>query len=198
MRPVVSILLFTVLFLLTGILYWLHFFSSSDSQSRFSAPKIELKSSHVVYINTDTLWDRYEMVREIKKKLTAQRDQAESEFASKYQALANEEQNFREIASRLSEEESLKQQQDFLAKEQKLSAFREQMEQKLMKDEQEKNEQITRDITEYLKNAYKGSHYTYILGYTHGGGILFANDSLDITREVVQGINRQYKLSSKK
>ena len=199
MKPIVSIVLFSVLFALTGLLYWLHFKGEASTNSdRFHAPKIDLKGAKIVYVNTDSLWEKYDMVTEIKKKLGSQRDQAESEFASKYQTLANEEQNFREIASRLSEEESLRQQQEFLQKEQKLSSFREQTEQRLLKDEQEKNEQITKSITDYLKKVYKSTHYTYILGYTHGSGILFANDSLDITAEVVEGMNKQDRALQKK
>ncbi|MFZ4613227.1 MAG: OmpH family outer membrane protein, partial [Bacteroidia bacterium] len=137
-------------------------------------------------------WENYEYVKEIKKTLLNQRNQAEAEFAQKYQALANEEQNFREIAQRLSEEEGIKQQQELLLKEQKLGEFRDQMQERLMKSEQDKNEQITKNITDYLKIAYNNTPYNYILGYTRGGGILFAHDSLDITNEVISGLNANH------
>lgn len=181
------------------VLYYLHFTKGQNNKREIIAPQIDLKSSKIVYINTDSLWENYEFVKEIKKTLAAQRTQAESEFAQKYQALANEEQNFREIAQRLSEEEGIKQQQELLQKEQKLGEFREQMQERLMKGEQDKNEEITKNITEYLKKAYVSTPYTYILGYTTGGGILFANQNLDITTEVVKGLNANYNaIKSKK
>jgi Skp family chaperone for outer membrane proteins len=32
-------------------------------------------------------------------------------------------------------------------------------------------------------------NYKFILGYQRGSGILLANDSLDITKDVIRGIN---------
>jgi outer membrane protein len=31
-----------------------------------------------------------------------------------------------------------------------------------------------------------------VLSFTKGGGILYANDSLDITKNVVKGLNEEY------
>jgi outer membrane protein len=183
-----------------SVLFYLYFSSSSNNEASkgIVTPKIELKSSKLVYINTDSLWENYDYVKEIKKVLASQRSQAEAEFAQKYQALANEEQNFREIAQRLSEEEGIKQQQELLLKEQKLGEFRDQMQEKLMKSEQDKNEQITKNITDYLRIAYQNTPYNYILGYTRGGGILFAHDSLDITKEVIKGLNQNHLKNKEK
>jgi outer membrane protein len=183
-----------------SVLFYLYFSSSSNNEATkgIVTPTIELKSSKLVYINTDSLWENYDYVKEIKKVLASQRSQAEAEFAQKYQALANEEQNFREIAQRLSEEEGIKQQQELLLKEQKLGEFRDQMQEKLMKSEQDKNEQITKNITDYLRIAYQNTPYNYILGYTQGGGILFAHDSLDITKEVIKGLNQNHLKNKEK
>jgi len=40
-----------------------------------------------------------------------------------------------------------------------------------------------------FKKFNKDKHYDFIMGYTRGAGILFANDSLDITKVVIKGIN---------
>jgi outer membrane protein len=48
-------------------------------------------------------------------------------------------------------------------------------------------------LSSYLKEYNKGKNYTFILGYQKGGGILFANDSLDITREVLDGLNKEFE-----
>jgi hypothetical protein len=44
-----------------------------------------------------------------------------------------------------------------------------------------------------LRKKYANTNYAYILGYSPGSGILFAHDSLDITPEVVQGLNAEAK-----
>jgi outer membrane protein len=50
-------------------------------------------------------------------------------------------------------------------------------------------------VNEFLKH-HKTKSYNFVLGYQKGGGILYANDSLDITREVVVGLNNEYKSKS--
>ena len=181
-----------------AVLFYLQFRGGSGSgKPTIVPPTIALKPSRIVYINTDSLWENYEFVKEIKKTLLSERSSTESELAGRYQALMNEEQSFKEIAGRLSEEEGLKQQQALLAKEQKFAEYREQVQEKLMKKEQEQNERIQRNITSFLESNYRSTPYSYILGYTTGGGILFANDSLDITREVIKGLNDQYKAGKK-
>lgn len=181
------------------VLYYLHFKSnpSQDDQPIIIPPKINMKPAHIVYVNTDSLMDQYEYVKDMRKELESERNKAESEFQTKYTKLENEANNLREIIEKLSQEEAAKQQQDIMMKEQKLNEFREQMQEKLVKNEQDKNEKMLKSISDYLKKNYQKTGYKYILGYQHGGGILYAKDSLNITSEIIQGLNAQYKANKK-
>jgi outer membrane protein len=37
-----------------------------------------------------------------------------------------------------------------------------------------------------------------VIGYSKGGGVLYAKEDLDITQEVLKGLNEEYKGSGKK
>jgi outer membrane protein len=141
--------------------------------------------------------DQYDYVKDMRNELEKERNQAENEFQTKYTKLENEANNLREIYEKLSQEEAMKQQQDIALKEQKLNEFREQMQDKLMKNEQDKNEKMLKSISDFLQKNYQKTGYTYILGYQHGGGILYAKDSLNITHEVIEGLNAQYRANKK-
>jgi len=193
----ISIIINSVFALALAILYYLHFKGNGSGEPTIVSPKINVKASHLVYINTDSLMDKYEYVQEMRKALEAQRSQSESEFQSKYRTLENEANNFREIAEKLSQEEAARQQQELMVKEQKLGEFRDAMQERLLKNEQEKNEEMLKSISTYLEKNYKNTGYTYILGFQHGGGILYAKDSLNITHEVIDGLNAQYKANKK-
>lgn len=180
-----------------AILYYLHFKSNDSDQPIIVPPKINVKASHLVYINTDSLMDKYEYVKDMRKSLEAQRTQAEGEFQAKYNALEKEANNLREIIEKLSQEEAARQQQDIMMKEQKLNEFRESMQERLLKNEQEKNEEMLQSISSFLEKNYKNTGYNYILGFQRGGGILYAKDNLNITSEVITGLNAQYKANKK-
>ena len=71
--------------------------------------------------------------------------------------------------------------------------------QALMEKTQKKNEEIRKTIIDYLEGYNNNSQYDYILTYTDqpGGFILIANDSMDITNEVLAGLNANYKKNKK-
>ena len=48
-------------------------------------------------------------------------------------------------------------------------------------------------IMEYLKEYNSDNKFSYIFSYSFGGGLLYASDALDITTEVMEGINKKYQ-----
>ena len=48
-------------------------------------------------------------------------------------------------------------------------------------------------IAEYIKKYNKQNKYEFVLGYTKGGGILFADQSNDATKQILDGLNKEYK-----
>ena len=82
------------------------------------------------------------------------------------------------------------QRKDELArKEQNLMMLREQMAGQLMEQESQLNKQIYDSIYSFLQKYTQGKNVQYIMGYSPGGSVLYANDSLDITTQVVNGLN---------
>ena len=68
----------------------------------------------------------------------------------------------------------------------------------LAEEEQVKLRLIHNSIIEYLKeyNADKGYHL--ILSNTFGGPLLYGNPANDITKEVLEGLNKKYAADKKK
>jgi outer membrane protein len=56
-----------------------------------------------------------------------------------------------------------------------------------------KTEEFYGNIFEYIKSYNKENGYEFVLGYSKGGGILFADASLDVTKKIVEGLNKEYK-----
>ncbi|MEO0311436.1 MAG: hypothetical protein RIQ89_1093, partial [Bacteroidota bacterium] len=47
----------------------------------------------------------------------------------------------------------------------------------------------------FLRTFAAQNNFSYVLGYQKSGGILFANDSLDVTQDVISGLNAAYPLT---
>jgi outer membrane protein len=80
--------------------------------------------------------------------------------------------------------------ESLMRKQQALFDEREQLLDKLKSEEADLTDSIYTDMMRYLRSFNTGKGYDFILGYSRGGGILLANDSLDITRQVVTGLNK--------
>jgi outer membrane protein len=197
----ISLVFNVILAVAVAVLYYLHFNTQTitgDAKKEakpkaVSMPKIKLKSTPLVYVNADSLWENFELVKKMRKELEAEKNKFESKFENDYHKLESDYLALRDKAESMTQEEGMKQQQDLMAREQKLTEYRQTQSEKLAKLEAEKTEKIQKAITDYLTEQYSKSNYAYILGYSAGGGILFANDSLEITNEVVDGLNATLK-----
>jgi len=80
-----------------------------------------------------------------------------------------------------------------MQEQQNLMQLRDNMSQQLAEEQQVMNRQLLNNIMEYLKNYNKTHDYKYILSNSFGGPLLYSDKALDITREVLRGINAEYK-----
>jgi outer membrane protein len=78
------------------------------------------------------------------------------------------------------------------AKEQQLLRYREAIEQQAQRENQRLTQAVLAEINAYLKQYGKQQGYTFILGATESGNIVYAADEADITEAVLKGLNEQY------
>lgn len=167
---------------------------TSANNTTIVTPNINsLPSGSIVYVNTDSLMNNYKLVKDFKQEMERERSVKENAFQNKMAALEKQVADFKEIAPRLSPEEGQRQQQELMLKEQKLGEYREALMTELTTKEQTKNTEMMKKISDYLAALNASGKYTFILGYAQGGGILHANKSLDITAQVITGLNDNYK-----
>ena len=71
--------------------------------------------------------------------------------------------------------------------------YQEQLGQQLMQEEARMNTALYDKVAAYLREYGLNKSLQIVLTYTKGSGVLYANDSLDITKEVMLGLNEAYK-----
>ncbi len=84
-----------------------------------------------------------------------------------------------------------------LMKEQeRLYGLREQYHAELREKDINLNQVLLDSITNFLHRFNSGRKYDYILGFSAGGGILYAQDTFNITPSVLSGLNNEYDKKS--
>lgn len=204
MKNIQTILNITFGLAILALLY-LHFFSGSRSGSEENkvskGPQIKLKPDSgntmgaVAFVNTDTLLDKFESFRSMRAAFENKSTQAENELAGRMRSLENEYMEVqKKIQAGTMTETLIKDAEQTLGrKQQELAMLREQRTGQLMEEEKNLSKKLNDQIFDYMQEYAPAHGLKYVLGYTRGGGILYAADSLDITSAVLEGLNSKYK-----
>lgn len=207
-----SVVLNVILLIAVAILYFFHFSSSpvtegvtgTDStvieKPLVLTPK-EIKESKIVYVNLDILNEKYEYIKDVNTTAKAEQSALERQYQSKGQKLQDDYMAFQQKAQAglLSENQINTEQETFAKRKEELDQL-EMKSQDLMDKIQQRSEEMNVSIKEYLKEYNKNSNYHFVMAYSEGplSPVLIANDSLDITNEILEGLNAQYKASKEK
>ncbi|WP_257668620.1 OmpH family outer membrane protein [Parapedobacter tibetensis] len=171
---------------------------TSPSTASSTGDSIQTKVERIVYVNSDTLLEKYEYFKEIRTNLEAKAKKAQVDLQSRSTAFQREVADYQQkaptmsAADRQSTEERLARKQDELARHnQNASAS-------FAQEEASENEKLYSKITDYLKKHSKSKGYKLVLTYsTSNPTVLYADDSLEITNEVLDALNAEYKKEKK-
>lgn len=185
-----------ILFILVGHLYYLNFKNAKTAGSQaVVAPSSQSHGVHIAYVNADTLDAQYEWLKEQKAAIEQRMANAEKSLSGKEQALMKEaaalQQKFQE--GNMTQAEAEKKQSVLMQRGQKLEEEKMRLSKSLGEEQKKAFNDLYANIETKLKTLSSQIGYDYIFSYSRGGQILLANDSLDITRQVLDLLNAKDK-----
>jgi outer membrane protein len=184
------------------VLFVLHFTSGKHATTFTAAVSGEGKapaSGNIVYVNIDTLLNNYDSYHDMRAQLAQKQKNMEAEFTNKGNSYQKAVADYQEKAQKglITRSEAQKMEQQLMGEQQNLVRLRDNYSQQLSEEEQVLNRKLINDIVVYLKDYNKDGRYTYIMSNTFGGNLLYVPDSLNITKDVLKGINEQYAKNKK-
>lgn len=152
----------------------------------------------IVYVNSDSLLNNYQYFKDIKTKLDAKSKNAQADMQSKSQAFQREVNQYQQQQNSLSADQRAATEQRLARKQQELQAYQQNAGQALQNEQASEQEKLYNKVADYLKGFAKNKGFKLVLTYSKGNSaILFADESLDVTTEVIKGLNEDYKNSTK-
>jgi outer membrane protein len=157
-------------------------------------------TSRMAYVNVDTLQEKYTFWKTEADALEAEQAKGEAEIQAAAQKLQNDYMDLQRKAQAgtLSESEGQAAQQKLGQMQQNLENRRTTLSNQLQKKQIDFSEKLQKNIEDYLEIYNKDKKYDFIFSYTKSGNILHANKGLDITSEVLKGLNEQHAASEVK
>lgn len=189
-----SIVLNVILLIAVGVLYVLHFNTEerNEVKEETTANVAPAKVLQLAYINSDTLLHKYDYFKDKAEELEAKRAKLEAEYTSRAKGLQNEINDFQQNAQNMTMAQAKAVEENLTQKQQNLIRYQQSLQQQLMNDENKVNNELYDKVANYLEDFGKKNNFQLVLTYTKGSGVLYANDSLDITDKVIRGLNEAY------
>ncbi|MGJ1419316.1 OmpH family outer membrane protein [Sphingobacterium spiritivorum] len=155
-------------------------------------------SEKIVYINSDTLSEKYEYFKDIKLKMEAKVKKAQTDLQSKSQAFQREVAEYQQKAASMSASERQATEEKLARKQDELGRLDQNASASIQQDEATEFNNVYKTITEYLKKHATENGYTLVLTYSKSNPtVLYADSKLEITKEVVEALNKEYKATKK-
>jgi outer membrane protein len=88
-------------------------------------------------------------------------------------------------------------QQALQQKQQGIYQLQDQLRGEIADEQQVMNNKTLNSIMEYLKEYNKDKGYSYVVSRSFGGPVLFADPGLNITADVLRGLNEKYASTKK-
>ncbi|MEZ0453942.1 OmpH family outer membrane protein [Sphingobacterium thalpophilum] len=175
--------------------------SSEPAKNDANAVSKESQDSNkdkIVYINSDSLSEKYQYFKDIKSKLEGKVKKAQADLQSKSTAFQREVAEYQKNAATMSAADRQATEQKLARKQDELARLDQTASSSIAKDESDEFNNVYNKITEFLKKHATENGYKLVLTYSKTNPtVLYADPSLEITNEVIKQLNEEYKSSKK-
>ena len=173
------------------------YFSGNSKSTSNQGDTITVNAdAKIVYINMDTLLNNYTQSRELNEAFLKKLETNRTELNIKVKNFDREAAEFRnkvENGGFMTRERAEQAQMDLMIKQQNLQKLQQEMTENAQREQMEINRKLYDAITNFLTEYNKAKGFQLILSTTLGGNVLFAQEGFDITNDVVNQLNEQYK-----
>ena len=147
----------------------------------------------VAFVDNSKLLNDYQEKKDIEAKLKGQISAYERKRDSISMAFQTEARAFDAQAKTLPQNVAQKKYNELMQKSPILQQHLQQEEQKIQMESQTQMDSLLSKVKKNIKEYGKQKGYTFILGANDGGSVLYGTEKKDITKEVSEYLNNQYK-----
>ncbi len=154
----------------------------------------------IAYVEIDSLLTQYDFCKDLNETMMRKQENVNATLNEKMKALDSEVREYERkynnhvfTPERAQQEQTrlLKMRQDLEAQHQRLMA-------ELQQESDKNNMQLRDSINSFLKEYNKAKGYSLILSNTGADNLLYADPALNITKEIIEGLNKRYVPAERK
>lgn len=195
-----KILLICNAVLLLGLIgiYVLHFTGTgtkSKHNADATAPLQKEGGLTIAYVNTDTLLAKYQYAIDMEKELLAYKDQQEALGRKQMEQFQNDYQDYLKNGANLTLTQQQQKEAELKQRAERMSTLEQELTAKIMERQMAENTKLLNAIFAFIREYNnENQQFDIILRKTFNDSpTLYLNPAMDITDEIVEGLNEEYK-----
>jgi outer membrane protein len=172
--------------------------NKEQSKTASSATGTSATNLDVVYVNSDSLLTNYEYFKAVQKTFEEKSKKAQADLQAKGAAFQREVAAYQQNAGSLSADQRASTEERLARKQQELATYNQNAGNALANEEATENEKLYNKVADFLKVHAKEKGYKIVLTYSKSNpAVLYADESLDVTKDVLAGLNAEYNKNKK-
>lgn len=187
-----SLILNIVLLVAVGVLYFLHFSGGKSATATNSSSSVP-SDVKIAFITSDSVLEHYEYLKVNKEQLEAKTKKMDQEYRNRALGLQNEIAAYQRNVGSMTLSQVRATEEDLGKKQQNLQLYQQSLGQQLMEEEQKLNKELYDRVTAFLKKYGAEHDLQVVLKYDPSSDMLYGGQALDITNDVIKGLNEGYQ-----
>ncbi|MBP5341301.1 MAG: OmpH family outer membrane protein [Bacteroidales bacterium] len=185
--------------LLLGLIgiYVLHFTSAPKSKvnTEATAPLQKEGGLTVAYVNTDTLLAKYQYAIDMEQELLAYKDQMERSGRQQMEQFQKDYENYLKTGSTMTLTQQQAKEEELKKRAEKMQTLEQELTAKIMERQMSENTKLLNAIFAFVREYNAANQqFDIILRQTFNDSpTLYLNPGMDITQEIIDGLNEEYK-----
>jgi outer membrane protein len=151
----------------------------------------------IAYINVETLMEKYEATIALEKSLAEKQAMYSRELDSLQAPFQQKLQEYYGNADKMSALNKARVERELQQEQQILQARQQEVTRLLQNENQLESEQLTKKVDSLVAEYANAKGYNLIFGTSGKGTVMYGDDALDITEEILELLNNSYSKSTK-
>ena len=170
----------------------------TDAGTAGNAKSVDGKG--IAFVELDSVIANFDMAKDITDQLEEKQKNSEAELTAKSQAFDRDVRDYQNKAQKglITRATAAEMEQTLAQQQQSLLALRDEMALNLNEESVVAQRQVLEYINLYLAEFNEDHNFQYILAKQFPGPILYSDTTLDITVDVIAGLNAKYNSEKKK
>lgn len=150
------------------------------------------KSKKIALVNAQTVLENYQGFKEAQDLFENKTDEMSKMFEKQKSAYESKSNELKILSEKLSERELKVKEGELEILKAKTLQLGKSIENKAVKEEEKLLQGIYNKVNDFIERYAKNKGIDLITGVTTSGNVLYASEAIDITDEIINGLNKEY------